>query len=221
MQRVLEEQSALTARLMHEVRTPLTVLKNWIESLRYKGVGGRLDTSVPEKEIAHLDDVLDNFLQWAKTEQTPFDKEELHAVVPTMFVGELASAQSLGKKIEIVDNGSAGNRIFAKPEHLRIVFGNLLENACKHGSGEKIEVMVLDGKISVVSMGSEIPKTIHENFGKPFNRGAERTDGTGLGMANVCSVCKLYGWGFQYEHHKGKNIFTVTFEGSATISTLG
>jgi signal transduction histidine kinase len=198
----LAEHSSLMARMVHEIRTPLTVIRNRLEGLD----GAKVKEALSELE--HIEALTAEFASWAKIEYSLPSDPGLHAIPAAAFIGDLACVKSGQARVEI--RAQAGTKLFAKPEHLRVVLENLLNNAQKHGR-PPVHLTLEDGWFEVGSCGAPIPDAVKENMGKPFNRG-EGSSGSGLGLANIFSICRKYGWKFEYRYEGGENIFRVSWE---------
>lgn len=208
---MLEQHESLTSRLLHEVRTPLTVIRNWIDSLSNRKDKMNIDVTLPTQEILHLDSIITDFMSWSRFEHHPEEREDLHALTPITSIRSYPLFEKLSSEIDIHDTCSAGFRVFAKPEHLRIILENLIQNAEKYRTQGKIEIFLSDTSFTVRNSSQEIPTTVVHNFGKPFNRAQSEKIGTGLGLANIVSICRIYGWHLKYEYSEGKSNFKIEF----------
>ena len=198
---------ATAAQMAHELKTPLTFIRNSLEIAE-----NRVELSQSsdlkkllrnaEVEIDQLSNIINEFLSWSRFEytQTPAT-ETLHAL-------------KLGKILaEIVDklNSLSGSRIdlhidkeetvFAKPELLEQVLRNLLENALKFSPENKnVRVSLKGYNLEIIDEGPGIPKHVLDRLGEPFNQGATEEAGrsTGLGLAWVNSICHHYGWTLKF-----------------------
>lgn len=204
---LLLQHSSMMARLVHEIRTPLTILRNKLEPLA-------ADAPVKEAlgELDHMESVTRDFMNWSKLEYSLPADTELHAIPLQSFVEKLGCVISRRERLKLEFHLDPAQKIFAKPEHLRLICENLIENACRYGEGE-ILVAVSAADFSVSSRGQAVPEAVTAQLGKPFNRGGEAS-GTGLGLANVVSLCKKYGWTLAYQRLGEANVFTVRFGSS-------
>ena len=188
--------------MVHEIRTPLTVIRNRLEGIEGEKVKEALT------ELDHIEALTAEFASWAKIEYSLPSDPGLHAIAAAAFITDLGCVKASGAKLEI--RAQAGTKLFAKPEHLRVVLENLLANAQKHGK-PPIHFTLENSWFEVRSVGAPIPEAVKENIGRPFNRG-EASSGSGLGLANVLSICRKYGWKFEYRHENDENAFRVSWE---------
>jgi signal transduction histidine kinase len=204
----LVQTTSVMARLMHEIRTPLTVLRNRLESLKAgpSSGGKKLDEAL--EEMDHIEALSHDFMTWTKLEYSLADDLGLHAIAFLDFISKLACVHQEG--VELSAEVDASYKVFAKQEHLRIILENLLENARRHGiAGKKITLAVDRDGFEVRNFGDRPPERVIQNLGKPFNRG--EGSGTGLGLANVVSLAKKYGWNVIYRRDGEVNVFRIDF----------
>lgn len=199
-----------SALMAHELKTPMTILKMSIENLV-------IDLKVPpekvesvEMELKKLEDIIMDFLEWASAEN-----ETSNPVVHALHLDE--------KCREVIDHyvkayrvanihfhsESAHTLIFCNPIHFEQLLTNLLKNAHKHGGG-KINVIAGSSFLIVEDQGPGLPIFIRDNFGKPFNKGNNRTEGHGLGLAWVNTIARKYDWKITILSGKGTH-FKISF----------
>ena len=206
----------MMARLLHEVRTPLTILRNRLESIQTGKEGVEAREAI--QELKHIENLTQDFMTWSKIEYSLPSDPNLFAISLQEFLPQLDCVRREGSKIALNFQLEAKSKIFAKPEHLRIVLENLISNARIHGDPEKQIVVVAESeRVVVKNFGPAVPEHVLKNLGKPFNRASSEGPGTGLGLANVMSVCKKYGWDLIYSRSQGENVFTLQF-GAAVAS---
>jgi len=112
----------------------------------------------------------------------------------------LRSLHKIYPQVEITAEIEPQSRFFGEQRDLLEVLGNLLENACKYGSG-KVLLRVQqrrDGKrkpglmISVGNSGQPLTAERFEKLLQRGRRGDERVDGDGLGLAIVAEIAEAY-----------------------------
>lgn len=86
----------------------------------------------------------------------------------------------------------------ASPLHIEQLISNLVSNAIAYSPKDShIDVSVKNQTLTIIDRGPGIPKSVKDRLGEPFNRGgADPTvsKGSGLGLAWVKSICRLYSW---------------------------
>jgi signal transduction histidine kinase len=127
-----------------------------------------------------------------------------------------------GARIEVV--GESDLTVFGRRDHVEQAISNLVDNALKYSpEGSAVKVAVGESSLEVSNAGTGLPESVVERLGMPFNLGpnaARRS--TGLGLAWVVTISKLYGWRLTHERREDRTVLTLNFAGSdpASLSTL-
>ena len=192
--------NAQTAILTHELKTPLTVLRNELqeieraESLTAAVAAGRRARA----DVDDLTSLINNFLQWSVLTSYPGRPDEIYALkvgdVATQVVADLNSLHAGRVRLEVRGEVTA----FALPDHVRQLLTNLLSNALHYSPADLPVVCRLeDSTLEIEDSGPGISAAVREHLGRPFNRGdapASEHKSSGLGLAWVYTLCEKYGW---------------------------
>jgi signal transduction histidine kinase len=191
---------AQTAILTHELKTPLTILKNYLEELR------QARDLVRAHELGHgalteidrLTQLINDYLQWSVLTSNPGQPNEIYAVKLSEIATKLVSDLNLihAGRVQLEIKGEA--LVFAMPDHVRQLLSNLLSNAIHYSpQTEKVQCAISADQLLITDHGPGIPAEVREHLGSPFNRGDLRSHthkSSGLGLAWVYSLCEKYGW---------------------------
>lgn len=187
---------AWTLQMAHELKTPLAIIRAETES-HSADLPRAFSTSIQD-EIDHTSEIISQFIAWAELENSSA-QNNLHVVrIQTMTNAVTARLDKLMPGRIVVTFG-ADYSVAANPNHLEQVLTNLLTNALKFSSdGSTARLDVLSNEIRITDQGPGIPRIVLERLGQPFNVGigSGGSRGTGLGLAWVTTVAKLYGWQF-------------------------
>lgn len=184
-----------TLQMAHELKTPLAIIRAETESKR---------KTLPEqytgdviKEINHMSEIINQFLEWAELESSHLQKD-LHALRLKTVVKNVAVRLDKISSGRLDLNLNSDISVFASPGHLDQLITNLFTNALKFSDPSRRVAVRLEGRmLTVADQGSGIPKEVMERIGEPFNIGSsddEGATGNGLGLAWVSTVAKLYNW---------------------------
>jgi len=194
----LEEQKARFLRhVSHELKTPLTAVREGAELLR-DNVGGRL--SPEQQDIVRI--VRDNTLSLQKLIEDLLAYQQTRAMEPAKLgpvaladvVARVAREQKLAAYARLISFESSMQpaMVIGDAERLRTIVDNLLSNAIKYSprSGEiALSLTARDGfaVLDVVDQGPGIPPDDRNRIFESFYQGPAPADGrikgSGLGLA--------------------------------------
>ena len=184
--------------LAHETKTPLTLLKNYIDEYSSKRKGSD-ELSIVRKSIDKLSADITNLLDIEKfqkglsiydhsqvTSFTEILKDNITLFIPYAKKRGLTIEASIAPNIYIQSDPMAINRLI----------NNLLDNAIKYSSeGKKISVTLEKNDIyvnfSVSDQGFGIPEDLQEKVFQPYyqiNHQKKSSQGLGLGLPIVKKV---------------------------------
>ena len=217
----------LIANVSHDLRTPLAVLKGYVETLQIK----KDELSAEEKEeylqtlngnIDKLTGLVDQLFEYSKLEaeqitpvKEPFSITELSHDLIAKF--KLIADQK-GLAIEL-DHGGENNLVYADIGLVERALQNLLENAIKYtDKGGKITLSIANKgeyiEINLTDTGQGIPMNeqpyIFDRY-KQVDPGSKK-QGYGLGLAIVKKIMEL--------HDTSISVISKPREGSSFIFNL-
>lgn len=202
---------AQTAILTHELKTPLTILKNTLEQMRQAPdlTRGQALGREALAEIDRLTATINDFLQWSVLSSNPERPNEIYAVKVSEVAVRVRDDLNRvhGNRVELVQKGEA--LVFALPDHVRQLVSNLVSNAVHYAPGT-VTCVIEDDIFTVSDHGPGLPEDVKKHLGSPFNRGEQRPgahQGSGLGLAWVHSLCEKYAWRLHIDSsHTGARI---------------
>jgi len=224
--RMAEMRSQFVSSVSHELKTPLTAIRMFAETLRLgrsknlKTQTEYLDTIVSESQ--RLARLLNNVLDFSKIEQG----KRIYRLEPTSL-SEIIQASARAMKYPLSQKGFELNvhaeedlpNVRVDKDAIEQAILNLLNNAMKY-SGESHEIdLRLQRKndkalIQVSDRGVGIDpreqKLIFEKFYRVPMPENERIVGTGLGLTLVSHIVKAHGGNIEVESTPGKgSIFSI------------
>ncbi len=222
------------ANVSHELKTPLTVLKGYLETL--------LDT-VPEEQSRlrraltqmdaqsqRMEALVQDLLLLSRLENTEADNLQqavaVHGMLQRMRESALALAPEKHQTVELDVPENA--RLIANPAELESAFGNLIVNAVKYTPANGVirihwwqdadgaHLSVRDNGIGIDP--AHIPR-LTERFYRPDNSRVTQTGGTGLGLAIVKHVMIRHNGKLEIKSELGSGSnFTCHFPASRLVS---
>jgi len=220
------------ANVSHELKTPLTVIGGFAETLHDPDLRPEererfLNTI--ESNTKRMQRIVDDLLDLSRYESGSWVpnivSNDLSSVVSDVFTAVYNAASAKGLTLSF--NGDR-RRVDADPTALRQVLGNLVENAVRYTARGSIEVRAepVNGgtAVSVADTGSGIAA---DHLGRIFERfyrvdAARSRDegGTGLGLAIVRHLVEAHGGSVRAQSIVGQGTtITVLFPAKAVTRT--
>ncbi len=208
------------ANVSHELKTPLTTIKGFIETLQEMVAGKSEDAAgflkIIEKNVNRMIALINDLLALSRLERlegTGIEFEENH--LSTMIEDAVGSCRAMAEKKQMQIHVDCPEDLTAMvdPILMEQAIANLVENAVKY-SPEKTQVDITARgtdqwvEIAVTDFGNGISK---EHLPKVFNRfyrvdkGRSRQEGgTGLGLAIVKHIVQYHNGRITVDSVKGK-----------------
>ena len=221
----------LLADVVHELRTPLSIIQGNLEAWRDGVVKPTPDAvgSVHDEAVALsrlITDLRDLSLAEAGQLNLALDETDLSQLVTSVATAARERARSLDLTLAVNTSG-ADTTAMVDAGRIRQVIANLLNNALRHTPrGGRIDVTigsVTPGEVSIVvadtgpGIASNDLPHVFEHFYKA-DRSRERSkSGSGIGLAIVKQLVEAHGGRVSVESVEGDgSTFMVTLPASAT-----
>jgi len=217
LKRAEQLQRNMVADIAHELRTPLSNLRGYLEAVRDGVIKPDADTIRSlDEEAALLSRLVDDLQELSLAEAG-----ELKPVCQAENIGELikqtvgglqaqAATKGLSVSVDLPDRLPAVN---IDSPRISQVLRNLLENAIAHtAEGDAITVTAAQQgnwvEVSVVDTGEGIPAeglpNIFERFYRVDKSRARTTGGSGLGLTIAKRLVEAHGGTIQAHSERGK-----------------
>jgi signal transduction histidine kinase len=206
----------LAAAIAHEVRNPLAVIVNAVAGLRRSAVRDEDRTmllGIVDEEAARLNRLVTDLLRFARpvsVKRSPVSLQELAN-------RSRSSAMLDGHQIVVeMDEDPELHTVWVDPSLFRLVFDNLVENACQAmKAGGTVRIVVHRGqlrgegavRIEISDSGNGMEQGVRERALDPFF--TTRPSGTGLGLPIVHRIVEAHGGEIQLDSEEGQGT-TVT-----------
>lgn len=201
-------RSDFVANVSHELKTPLTSIKGFVETL----LEGALDDKennrnflkIIQDHAERLNSLVDDLLSLSHLESKEISLSKISFDLKKQLEGIILgySLQLKNKHIEIKNELPANILIFADKNRMHQVLTNLIDNAVKFNKengfikiyaqeeNSKIKVFVEDSGIGIPE--KDIPR-IFERFYRVDKARSRELGGTGLGLSIVKHIIELHG----------------------------
>ncbi len=189
----------LAARIAHEIRNPLTSVSGSIEVLKSDLKLNDRDRRLMDivvRETDRLNQLLTDFLQFARPISSPFEEVSLDRLVreTTEIFSKSHGSNALKIKLELASEAV----VEGDPRRLNQMLWNLIKNASEampEGGEVRVRLAEEPGKkgisIAVHDTGVGIPPEIRDRIFTPFF--TTKKKGTGLGLAMVRRIVEEHG----------------------------
>lgn len=194
----------LAAGIAHEVRNPLTTIKGFVQLLRKYEIDQNMDIKtdylgIIDKEIDRMNDLLKDFLQFAKPVRPKLTLNNINNTIKDINVLLEAQCLSQNAQIELVLDQDMPN-IFCDYDQIKQVILNIVLNsidAMEQSEQRIIKIMTKHDQtyiyFSIGDTGTGMTEEQTRKIFDPFYTTKE--DGTGLGLSVCYSII---------ENHQGR-----------------
>jgi two-component system phosphate regulon sensor histidine kinase PhoR len=226
-------RSDFVANVSHELRSPLSAVAGFIETLR-DGAGEDRQTrdkflAIMQAEAERMQRLIDDLLSLSRVEamehQKPNDIVDLHALLEQTVAA--LSAQAMAKQMSFAWHleaplGPDTCCVLGMADELRQVFQNLIENAIRYGFAGSVIELVLTAepgqpdflRVEVRNQGPVIEKRdigrLTERFYRIDAGRAQEMGGTGLGLAIVKHIVNRHQGRLRIDSSPENTRFCVT-----------
>jgi signal transduction histidine kinase len=196
------------ANVSHELKTPLTVVGGFAETLADDDLPPEQRRQFAETIRANavrMQRIVDDLLDLARIESGGWvpkpEMLDVRAAANEAVVAAAAAAETKGIALRVAVTPQV-ERVWADPTALRQLFGNLVENAVRHTSAGEVRVFTEPApggavRLGVSDTGSGIPPEhlprVFERFYRVDPARSREAGGTGLGLAIVRHLVEAHG----------------------------
>ncbi len=226
-------KSQFVANVSHDLRTPITSIKGYVDNL-LDGIYGEL-TEKQRRNLKRVQDkcdelisLINDLLDLSRIESGTIMLQAKDVLLRDLIEEVVISLESQSERnnISISFSCESNLRLIADPNRLRQILTNLLENAVKFTENDgavNVDVIDKEGEveISVSDTGIGIPESerqkIFERFHQSVVTKRGSVKGTGLGLAIAKSLVEMHGGDLKVESELGKGsrfYFTLPAIGS-------
>jgi signal transduction histidine kinase len=225
--RLARDRSTFLSNVTHDLKTPLTSIRMFIDTLRMGRIQDEKETreclEVMANETGRLTRLIDRVLDFSKAERGTkmydFREVDVGTVIDraSAIFRKQMTEDGWELKAQVAEDLSS---VRADPDAVIEVLLNLLDNAYKYSEEEKkiiVRAGSADGRVSiaVLDRGIGIAKKDQDRIFDPFFRSDDSlsrdVDGTGLGLAHSRHVMRAHGGDIMVESEPGRgSIFTIS-----------
>ena len=195
----MESQRHFVLDAAHELRTPLAALQLQIDNLSQSLSAEDMNARIAElrfgmQRASHIVAQLLKMARYEGESESIRSRLDLGELVKHCISALIPVAEKSGIDLGMVRDDKAS--ILANADDLRVLFGNLLDNAVRYTQeGGKVDVAVeVSGNrvaVSIVDNGCGIPEELLPRvFDRFFRAGNHKAEGSGIGLAIVNAIAR-------------------------------
>ncbi|MBC9797125.1 hybrid sensor histidine kinase/response regulator transcription factor [Sinomicrobium weinanense] len=200
---IYEAKIEFFTNIAHEIRTPLTLIKNPLEKLlkrQYKSPEIPKNLGIMEKNTARLINLVNELLDFRKTEmkhmKLSFVEVNISDILEETYIRFSQLIQDRSLHFDLIKDK---NDVYAFVDEgaIKKIFSNLFINAIKY-SESRVQVFLstdeTEFQISIENDGQLIPTHLKKRIFEPFFRlpGEAENPGTGIGLSLAHSLTELH-----------------------------
>jgi two-component system phosphate regulon sensor histidine kinase PhoR len=210
LRRLENMRSDFVANVSHEIKTPLTAIKGFVETLYHRQVNSREETErflgIIMKHVNRLDAIVSDLLSLSRVEQSN-DRQELQLkktrirdIIATVV--QVLQAKADAKEITFAVDDHENAAAMADATLMEQALLNLMDNAIKysHPKGTVgVTVTTSNGELSIqvkdqgVGIAKRHLSRLFERFYRVDKARSRTMGGTGLGLAIVKHIAQAHG----------------------------
>jgi len=235
LRRLENMRKDFVANVSHEIKTPLTAIKGFVETLHRGGVETPEETErflgIIQKHVDRLSSIIDDLLSLSRVEQ----EDERQAIqfesrpILEVFRSAVQICRSTAVEKGIGINLSCEEHLeaYIDPTLLEQAVVNLLDNAVKYSEPDSaihLKASATDSELQIIveDQGIGIAKKhlsrLFERFYRVDKARSRKLGGTGLGLAIVKHIAQAHGGQVTVKSTAGKgSIFTIHLPKSKNV----
>jgi len=220
IKRLEKIKSEFLANASHELKTPITAISGFVETLKEGAIEKKQDAKrfldIIESNVKRLDNLVGDMLTISKSESKELKLKKIRLNLKMVVENVIAMyREKVSKKKQIIKTDFQQDfpEINADEEKLEQVFSNLLDNAIKF-TGDSGNIVIKGEysensiKLNISDTGIGISKDhiprIFERFYRVDTARSREMGGTGLGLAIVKHIVQLHGGTVSVESQPNK-----------------
>jgi len=221
LRRLENMRKDFAANVSHEIKTPLTAIKGFVETLRSGAMNHPEEAArflgIIEKHTNRLNAIIDDLMKLSLIEQKTDKKEillENRPLSPLLkSVCQICQPMADEKAIQILLTCEETLSMNLNAALIEQAFVNLLDNAIKYsgpGSSIEIEVQQTDAEVAIlfrdhgIGIAAEHLPRLFERFYRADPSRSRKLGGTGLGLAIVKHIVNAHAGRITVESTPGK-----------------
>ncbi len=205
-----EYRNQMYQNISHDFKTPLTVIKSYIEAVDDKVEKPEDALKIIKEQTSKLEKKVHSLLYLNKLDYLKDSKTELVQVDMANIINtEVEKFKYHNKNIDFIVEVDKKSKYYGTVEHWETIFDNLLSNFMRY-TKTKIKITAKQNKLILYNDGENIEESLLEGIFIPFRKGIKGE--FGLGLAIVQKTLKLMKYDISIKNEKVGVSFIITKE---------
>lgn len=176
-------RSQMYQNISHDFKTPLTVIKSYIEAVEDEVEDERTALQVIKQQTSKLEQKVHSLLYLNKLDYLKDSKINKNEQVDMVSIinSEVEKFKFHNKEIDFVTDIDKKSKYYGTNEHWETIFDNLLGNFMRYAK-KTIKITAKQNKLILYNDGENIDKNLLEGIFTPFRKGIKGEFGLGLSI---------------------------------------
>jgi two-component system sensor histidine kinase CssS len=203
-----EYRNTMYQNISHDFKTPLTVIKSYIEAVQDDVEDKDKALNVIEQQTEKLENKVHSLLYLNKLDYLKDRKVDIVLVdLEKLIKDEVSKFKWKRKDIEFTVNVDPKAKFYGTVENWETILDNLLNNFMRYAD-KNIKINAKQNKITLYNDGPNIDNDFLEGIFTPFRKGIKGE--FGLGLSIVEKTLKMMGYNITIQNEKKGVTFIIT-----------
>ena len=203
-----EYRNQMYQNISHDFKTPLTVIKSYIEAVHDEVEDKDKALQVIEEQTEKLENKVHSLLYLNKLDYLKDSKPKIEKIdMEKLINDEVSKFKWKRKDVEFIVEYDHKSVYFGTVEHWETILDNLLNNFMRYASAT-IKINAKQNKIILYNDGSNIDNDLLEGIFTPFRKGIKGE--FGLGLSIVKKTLCIIGYDINIKNEKKGVTFIIT-----------
>ena len=203
-----EYRNQMYKNISHDFKTPLTVIKSYIEAVHDEVEDKDKALQVIEEQTEKLENKVHSLLYLNKLDYLKDSKPKIEKIdMEKLINDEVSKFKWKRKDVEFIVEYDHKSVYFGTVEHWETILDNLLNNFMRYAS-TTIKINAKQNKIILYNDGSNIDNDLLEGIFTPFRKGIKGE--FGLGLSIVKKTLCIIGYDINIKNEKKGVTFIIT-----------
>ena len=203
-----EYRNQMYQNISHDFKTPLTVIKSYIEAVHDEVEDKDKALQVIEEQTEKLENKVHSLLYLNKLDYLKDSRPKIEKIdMEKLINDEVSKFKWKRKDVEFIVEYDHKSVYFGTVEHWETILDNLLNNFMRYAS-TTIKINAKQNKIILYNDGSNIDNDLLEGIFTPFRKGIKGE--FGLGLSIVKKTLCIIGYDINIKNEKKGVTFTIT-----------